>query len=80
MQLGDAITWFEVPVADFNRAKKFYETIFSYEMPESQMGPVHMGSFCMISKPESSGAIVHRPVSTVASGHWYTIVPDATVV
>jgi len=62
MQLGDAITWFEVPVADFNRAKKFYETIFSYEMPENQMGPVHMGFFLYDFKAgKVGGAIVHRP-------------------
>ena len=38
-----AINWFEIPVADFERAKKFYETIFAYQMPESQMGPSRMG-------------------------------------
>jgi hypothetical protein len=38
-----AINWFEIPVADFDRAKNFYETIFAYQMPESQMGPARMG-------------------------------------
>ncbi len=41
--LHNAISWFEIPVADFDRAKKFYSTIFDYEMPEMEMGPVKMG-------------------------------------
>jgi predicted enzyme related to lactoylglutathione lyase len=28
----NVITWFEIPVSDINRAKKFYETILSIEM------------------------------------------------
>src|SRR3989442_13855908 len=45
MQLGNALNWFEIPATDFARAKKFYETLFDYQMPEMQMGPVHMGFF-----------------------------------
>ncbi|HLP95128.1 MAG TPA: VOC family protein [Saprospiraceae bacterium] len=39
----DALTWFEIPVLDFARAKNFYQAIFGYEMPEMEMGPVKMG-------------------------------------
>ena len=39
----NAISWFEIPVADFERAKKFYQTIFDYEMPEMSMEAVRMG-------------------------------------
>lgn len=39
----DAISWFEIPVSDFARAKTFYETIFDFEMPEMDMGPLKMG-------------------------------------
>lgn len=38
-----ALAWAEIPVMDFDRAKKFYSTIYDYEMPEMQMGPVRMG-------------------------------------
>lgn len=41
--LHNAISWFEIPVTDFDRAKKFYSTIYDYDMPEMQMGPVKMG-------------------------------------
>ena len=33
----NAITWFEIPVTDMNRAKKFYETIFDMEMKTQYM-------------------------------------------
>lgn len=39
----DAISWFEIPVIDFERAKAFYQTIFDFEMPEMPMVPVRMG-------------------------------------
>ncbi|SDE92953.1 VOC family protein [Chitinophaga filiformis] len=34
----NALNWFEIPVHDFDRARKFYSTIFNYEMPEEQLG------------------------------------------
>lgn len=33
---NNAITWFEIPVADTNRAKKFYETILDMEELKTQ--------------------------------------------
>lgn len=40
---SNAITWAEIPVSDFDRAKKFYSAIYDYEMPEMMMGPNQMG-------------------------------------
>jgi predicted enzyme related to lactoylglutathione lyase len=66
MQLGNALNWFEIPVTDFDRAKKFYETLFDYQMPEMQMGPVKMGFF-LYDQPggKVGGAIcqsdIHKP-------------------
>ena len=40
---ANAINWFEIPVDDFARAKKFYTQIFEYEMQEMDMGPVKLG-------------------------------------
>jgi predicted enzyme related to lactoylglutathione lyase len=57
-----AINWFEIPVTDFDRAKKFYETIFDYQMPENQMGPAKMGFLLYDFKNGGrGGAIVHNP-------------------
>ena len=41
----NALSWFEIPVHDFDRARKFYSQIFSYEMPEQQLGFKRMGFF-----------------------------------
>ncbi|MBA2744862.1 MAG: VOC family protein [Flavisolibacter sp.] len=57
-----AINWFEIPVADFDRAKKFYEKIFDYIMPESVMGEARMGFFIYDFQNQGrGGAIVHQP-------------------
>ncbi len=57
-----AINWFEIPVANFDRAKKFYETIFDYQMPENQMGPARMGFLLYdFQNGGRGGAIVHNP-------------------
>jgi predicted enzyme related to lactoylglutathione lyase len=39
------INWFEIPVEDFDRAKKFYEAILNIEMPTMEMGGATMGFF-----------------------------------
>ena len=39
----NAIGWFEIPVADFDRAKTFYSAIFDFEMPEMDMSGIRMG-------------------------------------
>ncbi len=58
--LEHAISWFEIPVSDFDRAKKFYSAIYDYEMPEMQMGPNRMGFLLSdMEKGGIGGAIVH---------------------
>jgi len=43
--MANTINWFEIPVSDFERAKKFYSEIFGIEMHEQMMGPHQMGFF-----------------------------------
>lgn len=56
-----AISWFEIPTADFDRAKRFYSAIFDYDMPEMTFGPVRMG-FLLHDREKGGigGAIVHN--------------------
>jgi predicted enzyme related to lactoylglutathione lyase len=35
--------WFEIPVNDFDRAKKFYETIYDKKIDSFDAGPLKMG-------------------------------------
>ncbi|MCF8451427.1 MAG: VOC family protein [Taibaiella sp.] len=41
----NALNWFEISVADIDRAKKFYETIFSCEMTSADMMGMKMAMF-----------------------------------
>jgi predicted enzyme related to lactoylglutathione lyase len=54
--MPNAINWFEIPVVDFPRAKKFYNDIFGFELYEETMGPFRMGFFP--GEGGVSGAIV----------------------
>lgn len=38
-----AVSWFDIPVVDFERAKKFYSNILDYEMFEQMNGDIRMG-------------------------------------
>ncbi len=41
----NSLNWFEISVADINRAKKFYETIFSIKMEDADMMGMKMAFF-----------------------------------
>jgi hypothetical protein len=56
--MKNTINWFEIPVKDFERAKKFYSTILDFDMKEEQMGPFRMG-FLPYEQGAVSGAICH---------------------
>jgi len=55
------ISWFEIPVFDMDRAKKFYETVFNVEISIQDFGGVLMGWFPPaedITAPGISGSLV----------------------
>jgi predicted enzyme related to lactoylglutathione lyase len=39
----NSIVWAEIPVSDFDRAKKFYSNLLQEDLFEQQMGPYRMG-------------------------------------
>ncbi len=51
------LSWFEIPVADFDRARTFYEAILDRAIEPLEMGPMRMG---MLSTDPNivSGALV----------------------
>ena len=59
----NAVSWFEIPVKNFDNARKFYQAIFDYDMPEMQMGPNRMGILLHDQGTGVGGAIV--------AGEWY---------
>lgn len=56
----NALNWFEIPVTDVARAKKFYEAAFDIEMQEMEMMGMQMVMFPSQS-PKSGGALVKSP-------------------
>jgi len=47
MQLGNALNWFEIPVNDTARAKKFYETVFAIQMDTQEIRDMEKTFFPM---------------------------------
>jgi len=45
MQLKNAISWFEIPATDINRAQKFYESIFDFNMIPMDLQQIQMRLF-----------------------------------
>jgi len=59
---GNALNWFEISVTDIARAKKFYEEIFSVEMPVQDMMGMKMAYFpADMMNGKVGGSIVESP-------------------
>ncbi len=41
------VNWFEIPVQNLFRARKFYEAVFDVELSPAEMGPTKMALFPM---------------------------------
>lgn len=62
----NSLNWFEIPVTDMQRAKHFYQVVFSMHMNESEMMGVQMAFFPFDNgSGKTSGALVrsenHKP-------------------
>ena len=71
--MQNAISWFEIPVADIDRAQRFYETLLAKSMRREQMGPQTLAVFrydeagvggCLLAgdnvpEPAAQGALVY---------------------
>jgi predicted enzyme related to lactoylglutathione lyase len=61
--LAHALNWFEIPAADFDRARRFYEAVLGITIEPMVMGQTTMGM--LSSDPEAvGGAIVHGEGAT----------------
>lgn len=59
--MKNALNWFEIPVTDFNRAKKFYETIFNYHMMVLDLGENFKMGYLPADQQAVGGTIVFHP-------------------
>lgn len=51
---SNAVSWFEIPVSNMDRAVKFYESVFGVKLFVDQFGPILMAWFPY--DPKKSGA------------------------
>ncbi len=66
--MAHAVTWFEIACSDFDRAKKFYETIFDTTLQDMPVPGQKMASFpADWEKGEIGGTIVQREQSRPSS-------------
>ena len=57
----NVVGWFEIPVLDMDRAIKFYQDVFEYQMARNQMGPLEMAFFPSVEDGMgASGALVYN--------------------
>ena len=60
MAMTNAISWFEIPTTDLNRAQKFYETIFGIQMIPMDTPQIQMRMFPLQDMMTNvGGALVH---------------------
>ena len=73
--MKNAISWFEIPSRDLERAQKFYETVFNLQLIPLDVANIRMRMF-PIEDPESGigGAVVH------AEGFYQPSVTDGVLV
>ena len=66
MTFKNAVSWFEIPTANLDRAQKFYETIFQCSLVSMDLPNIKMRMFPMEDQMGVGGAIVdsggfHKP-------------------
>ncbi|MBL7850871.1 MAG: VOC family protein [Cyclobacteriaceae bacterium] len=60
MVFKNAISWFEIPTKDLNRAQKFYETIFGMQMMPLDLAQIQMRMFPLEDPNAIGGALVYN--------------------
>lgn len=84
--MKNAISWFEIPSTDIERATKFYETIFSVKLSPLDMPNIKMRMFPLDNPMDGvGGAIVesggfHKPSATDGPLIYLNGNPDVQVV
>jgi predicted enzyme related to lactoylglutathione lyase len=61
MTFTDAISWFEIPTTDLDRAQRFYEAIFDIQMIPMDMPQLKMRMFPVDNSKNVGGALNYAP-------------------
>lgn len=61
MASANPVNWFEIPAADLQRAKSFYEAVLEVELDLNEMGPLKMAWFPMVQGGDgATGTLVEN--------------------
>jgi len=85
--MTNAISWFEIPVTDLNRAQEFYETIFGIQLIPMDLPNIKMRMF-PIDDPMTgiggaladTGGTFHKPSATEGPLVYLNANPDVQMV
>ena len=85
MTFKNAISWFEIPATDLDRAQKFYETIFNIQLLPMDMPSIKMRMFPLEDMMGVGGAVVdsggfHTPSATAGPLIYLNANPDLQTV
>ena len=86
MTFTNAISWFEIPATDLNRATKFYETIFDTQLIPMDMPEIKMRMFALTDMMSGVGGAVvdsggsHKPSATHGPLIYLNGSPDLQIV
>jgi uncharacterized protein len=81
-----AISWFEIPATDIDRAQKFYEAIFDIKMQTMDFGSTKMRAFPLDNPMEGIGGTIidsggfHKPSLTDGPLIYLNGNPDVKIV
>jgi predicted enzyme related to lactoylglutathione lyase len=64
MQQNSALTWFEIPAGNLNRASSFYETILNQKLKREVMGPQELAVFEYEQWSGTGGCLIKNDVLT----------------
>jgi uncharacterized protein len=85
MAFKNAISWFEIPAVQLERAQKFYETIFDMSMSSINLPNIQMRLFPLESPMDVGGALCtsggfHKPSATEGPLIYLNANPDVQIV
>lgn len=85
MVFTNAISWFEIPTTDIERAQRFYETIFDIKMIPLDFPNLQMRMFPITDPMNIGGALVYnsdfyKPTSTDGPMIYLNANPDVQII
>jgi len=76
--MKNAISWFEIPVTDLNKAQAFYEAVLECKMRREPMGPSEGAVFPYEAEEGVGGALLAGPTAPAPASAGTLIYLDAS--